>query len=101
MFFADGGTIVESYNATKWLVQQGVDIISHSAGWAGPMVRLDGTSPYCEFVNYATQRGVMWFNAAGNHADEMWYGRFYDGDDDNYMDFYQYGDWYPFIAFKG
>ncbi len=63
--------------AVDYLVGQGVDIISMSAGWnTGPF---DGTSRRAQVVDEAIDAGVMWINAAGNGATEHYGGSYKDG----------------------
>ena len=74
----------------EWMADKGVDIIivSHSHRWSGPG---DGTSPFenspVNTVNYASEQGILWVNAAGNEAYSMWFGEFQDGDGDGWHEF--------------
>ena len=80
----DGGD-VSMGNAVDWLLEQGVQIISHSAGGlAGPM---DGTGRDAELVDRVTAQGVLWINSAGNSADEHLREVFSDADGDGFHDF--------------
>jgi subtilisin family serine protease/ribosomal protein L40E len=86
LFFAhyDGGD-VSMGNAVDWLLEQGVQIISHSAGGlAGPM---DGTGRDAELVDRVTAQGVLWINSAGNSADEHVRTTYSDADGDGFHDF--------------
>lgn len=61
-------------DAVDYLVGEGVDIISMSAGWSrGPF---DGSSFQAEVVQGAIDAGVIWINAAGNGATQH-YGASY------------------------
>lgn len=62
--------------AADWMVRNGVKIINHSRGshWDGPG---DGTSTIAtsslKTVEKAASNGVLWVNAAGNHALTSWF----------------------------
>lgn len=71
--------------AVAWLVEQDVDIISHSAG--SVLSPRDGTGWDAGLVNETVARGVLWVNSAGNEADVHFRGEFNDADGDNYHDF--------------
>ena len=75
LYFAyyDGGD-VSMGNAVDWLVSQGVQIISHSAG--GMAAPMDGTGRDAEIVNQLAQSGILWVNSAGNGAQEHYRGLF-------------------------
>ena len=82
--YYDGGD-VSMGNAVDWLLEQGVQIISHSAGGlAGPM---DGSGRDAELVDRATAQGALWINSAGNSAHEHYRAVFADADGDAYHDF--------------
>ncbi|MDD5703806.1 MAG: S8 family serine peptidase, partial [Dehalococcoidales bacterium] len=67
--------------AVDWLIGQDVDVISSSIGWPG-LGPGDGTGPINEVVDQAIEAGILWVNAAGNHADTHWGGNFSDPDED-------------------
>jgi subtilisin family serine protease len=52
--------------ATEWLVEQDVDIISHSAG--GLIGPRDGSEWDAMLVDDLAAEGILWVNAAGNEA---------------------------------
>ncbi len=82
--YYDGGD-VSMGNAVEWLLEQGVQIISHSAGGlAGPM---DGSGRDAELVDGAAAQGVLWINSAGNSASEHYRAVFTDDDGDEFHDF--------------
>ena len=68
---------------TAWMASQGVSVINHSVGWFfnGPG---DGTSPTSasalNTVDLAVASNVTWVNAAGNRADDTWFGGYSDPD---------------------
>lgn len=82
--YYDGGD-VSMGSAVDWLLQQGVHIISHSAGGlASPM---DGTGPDAELVDNAAAQGVLWVNSVGNSAEEHYRAIFLDDNGDALHDF--------------
>jgi len=59
--------------AALWLLAQGVQVISYSAG--NTEAPNDGSDVISRFVDYTTRRfGVLWVVAAGNHAQKHWKG---------------------------
>lgn len=79
------GTTVSEGQAVDWLLEQDVQIISHSAGsiW-GPM---DGTGEDAEMVDEVAAQGVLWINASGNEAQNHYRGLFNDTDGDGLHEF--------------
>ncbi|MFP4345862.1 MAG: S8 family serine peptidase [Anaerolineales bacterium] len=71
--------------AVEWLLEQEVDIISHSAG--GIVSPRDGSGWDAELVNEVASQGVLWVNSAGNEADGHYRATFNDEDGDGYHDF--------------
>ena len=64
----------------EWLVEQGVQIISHSAsGLAGPM---DGTGSQAQLVDEVAAKGILWVNASGNYAQDHYRFTFNDANGD-------------------
>jgi len=79
------GTETGLGRAVDWLLAQGVDIISHSAGGSvGPM---DGSSRQAKIVDDAAARGVLWVNASGNEGAEHYRGVFQDSDGNGLHEF--------------
>jgi subtilisin family serine protease len=71
--------------AVEWLVNQDVDIISHSAGGVfGPR---DGSGPMASLVDEVTSLGILWVNSAGNEALSHHRGQFTDADGDGIHEF--------------
>ena len=66
--YYDGGD-VSMGNAVEWLLQQGVHIISHSAG--GLAAPMDGTGRDDELVKLAADNGALWINSAGNNGTQI------------------------------
>ena len=62
------GSLTGLGRAAEWLVDEGVNIISHSAsGLLGPM---DGSGPQAQLVDEVVARNILWVNASGNSATE-------------------------------
>lgn len=71
--------------AVDWLLAQGVDIISHSAGaLVGPR---DGSGWKAQLVDYVSAQEVCWVNASGNEAQKHYRGVFTDADGDGIHEF--------------
>lgn len=70
--------------ASFWLAEQGVDIISFSGG--GHVGPHDGRSLLDRLVEAITQKGVLWVNAAGNEGASHWTGNAVDRDRDGWLD---------------
>ena len=77
-------------DATEWMASEGVSVINHSVGWTfdGPG---DGTSPFSasplNTVDRAVASDILWVNAAGNGAQETWFGGYSDPDGDGAINF--------------
>jgi subtilisin family serine protease len=82
--YYDGGD-VSMGNAVAWLIQQGVHIISHSAG--GLAAPLDGTGRDAELVKLAADNGVLWINSAGNNGLQHYHGAYTDTNNDRVHEF--------------
>ncbi|MFN2270758.1 MAG: S8 family serine peptidase [Anaerolineae bacterium] len=71
--------------AVEWLVEQDVDIISHSAGGlVGPR---DGSEWDAKLVDELADEGILWVNAAGNEALSHHRSVFSDTDGDGIHEF--------------
>ncbi|MEW5872082.1 MAG: S8 family serine peptidase [Chloroflexota bacterium] len=85
LFLAAYDTDTEQRQAVDWLVAQGVNIISHSAGSIyGPM---DGTGAEARMVERIFTGGVLWVNSAGNMGESHYRGTFVDEDGDGFHEF--------------
>ena len=77
-------------DVADWMISQNVDVINMSTRWTwdGPG---DGTSPSPNSplmsVDAAVSGGAMWVTAAGNYAQDTWFGQFTDADGDNWLNF--------------
>jgi len=79
------GTLVSEGQATDWLLEQEVHIISHSAGSVvGPM---DGSGEDAELVDEVAGQKVLWVNSAGNEGESHYRGLFTDTDGDGLHEF--------------
>ncbi len=95
LYFAAYDTDVEEFLAVDWLLEQGVQIISHSASSIyGPM---DGSSLEARNVNQVVESGVLWVNSAGNMGENHYRAVFVDDDGDGFHEF-EPGD--EMLAFK-
>lgn len=67
VFVATVGTVADLQAAINWFASNGVTIVTRSLGSAydGPG---DGTGPLATVVDAAADRGMVWFNSAGNDA---------------------------------
>ncbi len=90
LYISNPQSFTDLRRTMRWMANQGVKIINHSVGWVwnGPG---DGTtvipnSPL-RTVAEATERGVLWVNAAGNGARDGWSGPFRDRDSDGWHEF--------------
>jgi subtilisin family serine protease len=71
--------------AAEWLVQQGVDIISHSMGAVG--YRTDGLTESDKLVDkIVSEHGILWITSAGNAAEDHWMGTTVDQNNDGFID---------------
>ena len=73
-----------------WMASLGVTVINHSVSlpFEGPG---DGTSYLSvsplNTVDRAVANGIVWVNAAGNHAERTWFGAYSDPDGNGFLDF--------------
>ena len=90
LYIANPFTRVDFRRTVDWMIEEGVSVINHSAGWpfGGPG---DGSSPYfydpLQTVDRAVEAGIVWVNSAGNNARGTWFGSFTDPDGNGYMSF--------------
>jgi len=67
------GDEVDLGRAVEDLLAEGVDVIVQCLGWVNTEFG-DGTGVVSEIARRACQAGVLWVNAAGNHAQRHWLG---------------------------
>jgi subtilisin family serine protease len=67
---------VDLFAAVDFAKRQGVQIVNHSMGWAGPW-RGDGSGPIGAIVADARAHGILWVNSAGNEAETHWSGAYH------------------------
>jgi len=72
LYLTNAGSPAELEQAEQWLVDSGVEVISHSVGWF--FGKGDGTGAIDDIAAAARNNGVMWVNAAGNFALSFWTG---------------------------
>jgi subtilisin family serine protease len=84
LVYYDGGD-VSMGNAVEWMLRQGVNIISHSAG--GLAAPMDGTGRDDELVKLAADNGVLWINSAGNNGTQHYRAAYTDTNNDGLHEF--------------
>ena len=83
LYIAKPRSLGDLQATAAWMASQGVSVINHSVGWFfdGPG---NGTSPISasalNTVDRAVASDVTWVNAAGNSADDTWFGGYSDPD---------------------
>ncbi len=85
LFLVNYFDVFEFDDAVDWLIEQNVDVISHSAGMLVGL--FDGTDSWDKKIDEAVENGVVWVNSAGNHAEKHWEGWFYDPEGNGYHNF--------------
>lgn len=74
------------HQAVQWMQAEGVQVIVYGTNWPYHGAA-DGTSPTSpsplSTVSWAANNGIVWVNAAGNNAEQTWFGAFQDADTDN------------------
>ena len=80
------GDEVDLANAVDDSLRQGIKIIVHSVGWFNTNFT-DGRGIVCQLADRAERAGILWVNAAGNHAQQHWTGPFRDLDGDGWVEF--------------
>ena len=78
--------LVDLENAKDLCIREGIDVISHSAGWLGTGFG-DGRGLACDIVNDAAENGILWVNAAGNATGSHYTGLWSDSDSDGWHNF--------------
>ncbi len=73
LFLARIGDEIDLGRAVDDLLCEGVDVIVHSLGWVNTEFG-DGTGVVSAIARKASEAGVLWVNAAGNHAQRHWAG---------------------------
>lgn len=86
LYLKQVGNEVDLENAVDDAIAQGVQIINHSVGWYDNNFG-DGTGFLAELAQRAQDAGILWVNAAGNHAQNHWAGRLVDANGDGWADF--------------
>jgi subtilisin family serine protease len=64
---------VDLENAVRDAIRLGAQVINHSLGWFDSNFG-DGKGVIDDIARLAEQAGVLWVNAAGNHAQSHWMG---------------------------
>jgi len=100
LFLVTANTDIEVGEAVDWLLSQGIQVISLSAGFDN-VTPGDGTGFACDFVRRAAEHNILWVNSAGNEAGKYWQGYFSDPDEDNWHNFTPYDGGNSFYAVQG
>ncbi len=77
---------IDLSNAVDDAISQGVQIINYSVGVANANFN-DGTGIVAEIADRARAHGILWVNAAGNHAQSHWMGTFSDRNYNRWLEF--------------
>ena len=77
---------IDLANAVDDAIAQGVQIINYSVGVANANFG-DGTGVVAAIADRARAHGILWVNAAGNHARSHWMGFFSDRNFNNWLEF--------------
>jgi subtilisin family serine protease len=77
---------IDLSNGVDDAIAQGVQIINYSVGVANANFG-DGTGIVAAIVDRARAHGILWVNAAGNHAQSHWMGPFSDRNFNNWLEF--------------
>ncbi|MCX8102982.1 MAG: S8 family serine peptidase [Candidatus Bipolaricaulota bacterium] len=77
---------IDLAKAVNDAIAQGVQIINYSVGVANANFG-DGTGIVAELADRARAHGILWVNAAGNHAQSHWMGTFSDRDYNGWLEF--------------
>lgn len=77
---------IDLANAVDDAIAQGVHIINYSVGVANANFG-DGKGFVAGLADRARAHGILWVNAAGNHAQSHWMGSFSDRDYDGWLEF--------------
>ena len=86
LYNVDVSSQTRIFNMMDHIIERGdIDIVSMSMGWFSYFN--NGTSPISQKVNEVRDNGILWTNAAGNHANKHWNGTFSDTDSDNWHNF--------------
>jgi len=86
LYLVNFNTDTEQHQAVDWLIDQGVNIISYSVGWANAGDG-KGTGPITDDVKKAADAGITWCSAAGNDARVHWEGTFTDSNSNKFHNF--------------
>ncbi len=80
------GDLADFENAKDRAIRDGIDVISHSGGFYAEGFG-DGRGLACDIVNDAADNGILWVNAAGNHAKSHYKGFWSDHDSNSWHNF--------------
>ena len=95
LYIANPVSNADMQATVDWMASQGVKVINHSVShvFEGPG---DGTSYLSvsplNTVDRAVANGIVWVNAAGNHAARTWFGGYSNANGNRFLDFNALGD---------
>ena len=91
LYISQPGSWGDLQETAAWMVGQGVQVINYSVSWTHYGSRGDGSSPISSSplntVDQAVEAGAIWINAAGNSAEDTWFGGYSDTDGDGIISF--------------
>lgn len=84
LYLSNVSSVGDFQKAVEWMIQEGVEVISHSLAWfyGGG----DGSGPVGDIVGLAEREGVLFVTSAGNFAQSHWSGEFADADADGFVE---------------
>ena len=100
LYLYKAGDLLDFENAKDRAIRNGIDVINHSGGFLTDGFG-DGRGLACDIVNDAADKGILWVNAAGNHAKSHYSGVWSDSDDDGWHNFRNEDEVIGFEAEKG
>ena len=84
IYLASIATAANLSDAVDWLIENDVDVISHSLAWF--VGGGDGTGPIHDVVRRASDAGIVWVTSSGNFRLNHWTGPFRDADADDWVE---------------
>lgn len=100
MWLLQFDTYMEFLDVLNWIGSHDIDIVSCSMGWIGEGWP-DGSSAVSQKIENLKNSGVLWVQAAGDHARKHWRGAFNDPNFDGFHNFYGNDVGNSFTAYPG
>lgn len=82
-------SVSDLHQAVDYAINHGIDVVNHSVGWFNSS-RGDGSGgPMTPegIAGRAVDAGIVWVQAAGNHANRHWKGKYNDASGDGFHEF--------------